>query len=107
MATVMRGRTTIVIAHRPGHHRPGRPRRAARRRAGRGARARHDELLATSAATARCSPRGGRDEDEADDDGDHVPSVDDADADVAFERELLHEVDDAGGLATSDERGAA
>ena len=46
-----------------------------------------------------------RDEDEADHDGDHVPTVEALDADVAFERELLHEVDDASGCErrTSEE----
>ncbi len=100
MATVMRDRTTIVIAHRPGTIALASS--VVLLDGGRvAAHGTHDELLATSAryrdvlaAWAARRGRGGPD-------GDHVPSVEALDADVAFERELLHEVDDASGLANA------
>ena len=78
LAEVMEGRTTIIIAHRPGDDRARRPGRAARRRPGRSPTARTTELLATSSAsTARCSPR--------------ADVEDDADASTTSRRRRRHE----------------
>ncbi len=95
MATVMHGRTTIVIAHRPGTIALAssvvlldRGRVAAH--------GTHDELLASSARYRDVlAAWAARDEDEDDPDAPHVPSMDELVADVAAERELLREVDGA------------
>jgi len=94
MATVMRDRTTIVIAHRPGTIALASS--VVLLDGGRvAAHGTHDELLATSARYRDVlAAWAARDEDEAVHDGDHVPTVESLDADVAFQRELLHEVDD-------------
>ena len=94
MATVMRDRTTIVIAHRPGTIALASS--VVLLDGGRvAAHGTHDELLATSARYRDVlAAWAARDEDEADHDGDHVPTVESLDADVAFERKLLHGVDD-------------
>src|SRR6478736_1778040 len=94
MATVMRDRTTIVIAHRPGTIALASS--VVLLDGGRvAAHGTHDELLATSGRYREVlAAWAARDEDEADHDGDHVPTVESLDADVAFERELLHGVDD-------------
>jgi ATP-binding cassette, subfamily B, bacterial len=95
MATVMDGRTTIVIAHRPGTIALATS--VVLLDGGRvAAHGTHDALLASSARYREVlAAWAARDEDEADEDGEHVPSVAELDDDVAFERELLHELDGA------------
>ena len=94
MATVMRDRTTIVIAHRPGTIALASS--VVLLDGGRvAALGTHDELLATSARYRDVlAAWAARDEDEADRDGERVPTVAALADDVAIERELLHELDD-------------
>ena len=94
MATVMRGRTTIVIAHRPGHDRPRLDRRPARRRArrrpGHARRAaRHQSPLPRRARRVG-RPRRGRDRPGRRSRPDRRRS---STTTIAVERELLDEVD--------------
>ena len=58
LGEVMDGRTTIIIAHRPGDDRARRPRGAARRRAGRRRPARTTSCSRPRPSTGRCSRRG-------------------------------------------------
>ncbi|MFT3852945.1 MAG: ABC transporter ATP-binding protein [Ilumatobacteraceae bacterium] len=105
MATVMRGRTTIVIAHRPGTIALASS--VVLLDGGRvAARGTHDELLATSERYRDVlAAWAARDDDETERDGDHVPTIDALDADIVFERELVHEVDDAFELGDVGSRG--
>ena len=95
MATVMRGRTTIVIAHRPGTIALASS--VVLLDGGRvAARGTHDELLATSRRYRDVlAAWAARDEDDADPDDEHVPTLGRLDDEIAAERELLHELDDA------------
>lgn len=103
MATVMHGRTTIVIAHRPGTIALASS--VVLLDGGRvAAHGTHDELLATSARYRDVlAAWAARDDDAAADGDDHVPTLDELDADVAAERELLHEVDGTVPLAAETE----